>query len=146
MNMLLNGSALGFVAPLLLNVAVEAVGPPIPPSSTNSNSNSVTTLVVPVYSASLSSSFPTNPNPPPDQARSLAKPLFVAQVPSQVAQGDGQPNVPVPPPNYGRDGAREINNLQGQIERTDRELTQGLRDHNQAQNERLQQLLKITKK
>ena len=64
------------------------------PSPTHPNDNSATTLVVPAKAAFLPSSSPTNPNPPPDRARrSLAKFLFVAQVPNrQIAQRQEQPS------------------------------------------------------
>ncbi len=141
MNMLSKASALGFVAPFLLNGAVGAAELPVPPSPTKPNDNS-TTLVVPAKAASLpsSSSSQTNLNPPPDQARSLAKPLFVAQVPSQIAQGDKQRTAPPLPENY-RIGADEINKLQGRIDGNNRELTQDLENHNRTQNQRLQDIL-----
>ncbi len=95
--------------------------------------------------------LPTKPTPGRAEIAGLSRRGdwdFIDQRPVEVAQVANRPsNSPlVPPPDYGRDGAREINNLQGQIESTDRELTQGLRVHNRAQNERLQQLLKRTNK
>jgi hypothetical protein len=138
---------LGALAPFLLKGAVKAEVFLLPSSPTKPNDNS-TTLVVPVpaKAASLpsSSSSPTNPNPPPDQARSLAKPLFVAQVPSQIAQVDKQRTAPPLPENY-RIGADEINKLQGRIDGNNRELTEDLENHNRTQNQRLQDILKRRK-
>ena len=150
--MLSKSSALGFVAPFLLNGALGAAELPVPPSPTFSENPQVLVSKSNKQTTSLPTLSPTNPTPErPDNIVELSKPtspFSLTRMPrdlSQVAQGDGQRTVPPLPENY-RIGAEEINNLQGEIERTDRELTQGLRNHNQVQNERLQQLLKRTNK
>ena len=121
MNMLSKVSALGFVAPLLLNGAVKAEGLPVLPS-------------------------PSNPNPPPDQARSLAKPVFIAQVPSQVAhQQPGRSNLSERPSGYGEAGAAVIVGLEDEINTNNqmiRQDDQNLVNQAQQNDDKFQQLLR----
>jgi hypothetical protein len=84
--------------------------------------------------------------------------VSVAQVSREVAQedankqqptnsqhqGDGQPPPIVRP--YGRDAAKAIVELQEEINKNNQQLLQGLQNHNESQDAKLQELLNRTKK
>jgi hypothetical protein len=110
------------------------------------NNHPETTLVVPAKAASLPPSSPTNPNPPKgDQARTSVKPLFIAQVPRQIAQTSEPRTPPLPPENYGTSGAKVIVELQEDINEIDQIIKQDDQNLvNQAQqtSDRFQQFLR----
>lgn len=88
------------------------------------NPNPVTVVHANNRAVSLPPSSPTNPNPPPDQARSLAMPVFIAEVSSQIAQTNEPRTAPLPPENYGKDGAKAIAELEMQIRQRNQMIQQ----------------------
>jgi hypothetical protein len=115
-----------FVAPLatmaLGTAAVKAENSP----KILTPENPVTVVQTNNKAASLlSSPSPTNPNPPTgDQVQLLSRPpVFVAQAPRQVAQGNEQGTPPPLPENY-RIGASEIEKSQQRIDNNNRIIQQ----------------------
>jgi hypothetical protein len=137
-----------FVAPLatmaLGTAAVKAENSP----KILTPENPVTVVQTNNKAASLlSSPSPTNPNPPTgDQVQLLSRPpVFVAQAPRQVAQGNEQGTPPPLPENYGTSGAKVIVELQGDINRNNqiiKQNDQNLVNQMQQNDDRLQQFLR----
>jgi hypothetical protein len=104
---------------------------------------------------SLPTSSPTNPTPKRDtDIVNLSKPnsfsvtrmpIEVSQV-SQVSQQEKQPsnNSPILPPSRS-DAAKAIADLQGDINKNNSQLVQGLQKHNESQSRLLQEILNRTK-
>jgi hypothetical protein len=92
-NKLLQGITAGAaVLTLGTGAAVRAGELPKEFQPSSMNPNPVTVVRANNRAVSLPPSSPTNPNPPPDQGRSLAMPVFIAEVSSQIAQRQEQPS------------------------------------------------------
>jgi hypothetical protein len=133
------------VAPLIMNagqVGAEPINKPSPTFPENHPQALVIKSNKPT--ASLPPSSPMNPNSGRgDVIKSLStSSISIAQRPVEV---DGQRTPPPPPPNYGKSEAGAIADLQQDINRNNNQLVQGLKDHNQSQGAKLQEILNRTK-
>ena len=152
MNILLRLGAVALAAPVVL--APNAIGETLPGGSKPSE------IMPSVIQISGSSPSSRNPSLSRNNAANGSRPdaVSVAQVSREVAQedankqqptnsqhqGDGQPPPIVRP--YRRDAAKAIVELQEEINKNNQQLLQGLQNHNESQDAKLQELLNRTKK